>query len=138
MSCFSTALTKVLATIGWSQRELADATHIKAPQVNRYTRGTSNIQTDGLRAILKAIPDGHRAELLAAYLKDAIPEEFSHLVTILTNDCRVKESKDDDDDFRLPEEADPELREIVKLLIRRAVARKEVRDMLKNFNDLMR
>ncbi len=117
-----------------TQKELSDLTSIKPPQVNRYVRGTSNIQPEILGSLLKAFPEEKRAELLAAYLKDAIPDGFDHLVAILTNEALVKE---DTAAFRLPEETDPELQRIIASLTKRAIQRKEVRDMLLNFEALM-
>ena len=134
MSCFSTALQKTLASLQWTQKQLADSSGINRPQINRYAKGTGGIELSGVAAILSAIPEEYQAELLAAWLKDQTPQNFDHLVSIFTNDPKVKEETDD---FRLPSEADPELRKLMHWVIARCIHNKDFRAMLENMRRLI-
>ena len=113
---------------------MADLSGINRPQINRYAKGTGGIELSGVAAILSAIPEEYRAELLAAWLKDQTPQDFAKLVSISTNDDRVNEEADD---FRMPSEADPELRKLMHWVIGRCIHNKDFRAMLENMRRLI-
>lgn len=134
MSYLSSGLTKVLADLDWSQKRLADLTGIQPSRINRYARGSAVIGSDALRAIIEALPRDRQGELLAAHLKDAIPDGLSDLVTVLPTGTPPEPGTPPDS---FPIEADPHLRKVVQTLARQAVEQKEIRDMLCNFERLI-
>lgn len=134
MSCFSTALQKTLSSLQWTQKQLGEASNINPPQINRYVRGSGGIELSGVSAILSAIPEEYRAELLVAWLKDQTPQEHSNLVSIFTNEVRVKEEPDD---FRLPSEADPSLRRLIHWTTARCMHNKDFRNWLESLHRML-
>ncbi|XHR29874.1 MAG: helix-turn-helix domain-containing protein [Chthoniobacteraceae bacterium] len=135
MSSFSTALTKTLETLKWTQKQLADETGINRPQINRYAKGTGGIELSGVAEILKAVPENHRAALLVAWLKDQTPTDFSQFVEIYPVENAVKEESPEELEF--PHEADEELKRLIRWVLQRSIHNKEFRDMLEHLHKLI-
>jgi len=71
VSHFSAELERLMAARLLTQRQLAAAIGVEQPQISRYVRGDSRPDESVLRKICKAI--GESDELVAAYVRDAIP-----------------------------------------------------------------
>lgn len=134
MSCFSTALTKTLYDLHWTQKQLADETGINRPQINRYAKGSGGIELSGVRAVLNAVPEEYRAELLVAWLKDQTPEDSAKFVRVEVNDSVVREEAET---FKMPAEADPQLRSLIQWVTSRCIHNKDFRTVLENMCKLI-
>lgn len=84
MSRFSNALQSALDGLGWSQIDFADRCHINRSALNKYARGKLGVGAGTLETIARELPDRERAEVIAAWLRDAIPMSSSGLITVLT------------------------------------------------------
>lgn len=65
-----------------SQSELAAQTRIDAVQINRYARDRARITWKNFEKILAVFPPEHQAQLLRAYLLDAVPPQWHSLFEI--------------------------------------------------------
>ena len=74
MSFFSAALDRLLADHQMLQADLARLTGIKTGPLSRYFSGSAPAP-DALRKIVAALPRG-REELVAAWVRDALPEDL--------------------------------------------------------------
>jgi len=84
MSRFSHALTTALQDLGWTQLELANRTRLAPSQINKYVRGKLEPGAGALETICREFPEGQRANVVAAWLRDAVPQSASGLLAILT------------------------------------------------------
>lgn len=134
MSCFSTALTKVLYDLRWTQNQLAQVSGVKRPQINRYVNGTGGIKLDGVKAILQAVPEDKRPGLLVAWLKDQTPPEFHFLVDIFPVQNLVREEPPP---WQLPPETDPALQRLIEWVTSRCIHNKDFRTFLENTRRLI-
>ena len=133
MSYLANALSAALDTLQWSQTNLAERTGMMRHQINRYCRGRATIAGESLVKLLSVFPEPHNAELLAAYLRDMIPPGFESLVMVMTNDSTVRATSPD-----LPEGLDADLRATICRLALASGRHTEVRDMLVQFDKIMR
>ena len=133
MSQFGNALTTVLSELKWSQTYFAEISGIQRTQVNRYARGTSSIDLTSLEKLLQVIPAPFNAQVLAAYLRDFIPDGAEGLVTLDLCGETVQESPPD-----LPGGLDPEFRAAIVRLALLARRHTEVRDVVLSIDRLMR
>lgn len=83
MSYLATALTRALADLGTNQVEFSAKSGISRVQVNRAARGSATTGRDVIGRIARALPDPHNGRVLAAWLRDEMPEDLRGLVDLL-------------------------------------------------------
>jgi predicted transcriptional regulator len=74
MSFFRTYLADVLRGHDWTQQHLANLLDTDQASVSRWISGRSVPDKRSLGILLKVLPAKHRGQLLAAYLRDMIPD----------------------------------------------------------------
>lgn len=83
MSYLATAFTHALNELGISQVEFAAQSDISRVQVNRAARGKQTTGRDVIGRIAKHLPAPHNGRVLAAWLRDEMPEDVRDLVELL-------------------------------------------------------
>lgn len=126
MSQFSNALTSALDSLHWQQKDLAAAASLTRSQANRAVRGTVAVGPDVVTKIIQALPSPYNGAILAAYVRDTVPEGFGHLVEI-----KSVTAKDHAQAETLPEDLDPKLRSLIISFAKRAAIRTEFGDLLR-------
>lgn len=125
MSRFSNSLLNALGELGWSQIEFAQRTDISRSQLNKYVRGRLDVGAGTLETIARELPDRQRADVIASWLRDALPQTATGLISISTAG-RVAEEAD-----ALPiGELSRELDRAVRYLIEQARKHVEISDLL--------
>ncbi len=79
---FGEALTEVLRETGMSRNHLAKLSELTSPQISRYIHGETQPEFSSLSRMVAQFGDYHRAVLMAAHLRDRIPESAKHLIKI--------------------------------------------------------
>ena len=133
MSHLSNMLTTALGELGWSQTYLSELSGIQRTQINRYARGVSSMDADGLEKILKVFPVPFNSRILAAYLRDAMPPGAEGLVALEERVETVQEMPPE-----LPSGLDPDLRASIIRIALLARRHTEIRDIVFSLERLMR
>jgi transcriptional regulator with XRE-family HTH domain len=126
MSRFSNALQLALQYLGWTQTAFAKQCGLPLPQINKYVRGRLAVGPGTLQTIARALPDRQRADVVAAWLRDALPDSAASSVSVLTASI-VAES---------PEETaalanlNPDLDKALRFLIKIARDHSEIEDFM--------
>lgn len=94
MSQFSLALEAASAATGLTQTALCEPTGISLSSMSKYFRDSAPIGAKVAARLISAFPAPHNAHLLAAYLRDQIPDGLDQLVTILPNTGLAEASPD--------------------------------------------
>jgi hypothetical protein len=71
----SKVLLASLKMLGWDQGDLSDKSGIVRSTVSFHVTGSRPIRDDHLAAYCKALPSTEQALLVAAWLRDALPED---------------------------------------------------------------
>jgi len=79
---FGEALTEVLKDTGMSRSQLARRSELTCPQISRYMAGATQPEFASLSRIVAQFGDYHRALLIAAHLRDRVPDSAKHLVKV--------------------------------------------------------
>lgn len=83
MSYLATAFAGALSELGLNQIEFAEKAGINRVQVNRAARGSASTGRDVIGRISRALPAPHSARVLAAWLRDEMPDDLRGLVDLL-------------------------------------------------------
>lgn len=94
MSQFSLALEAASHAAGIGQSELCARTGVSASSMSKYFRGSAPIGTMVAGKLISAFPAPYNATLLAAYLRDEIPDGLENLVWIMGNAGVAETSRD--------------------------------------------
>lgn len=92
MSRFSEAFARALADTHVSQIEFSRRSRIIPSQVSKYARGKLGAGRAALETIARELPEAQRAKVIAAWLRDMIPENASGLVSVELPAMRLAES----------------------------------------------
>lgn len=79
---FPAALSEALDDLGWTQAKLADFVSLPPQQISKYVTGAAIVGGDVIEKIGSALPSKQRAGVIAAYLRDRIPDCGRDLVKI--------------------------------------------------------
>jgi transcriptional regulator with XRE-family HTH domain len=132
VSRFSNSLVNALDELGWSQLEFAGRCKINRSAVNKYVRGKLQVGSGTLDTMARELPERQRAEVVAAWLRDALPQTSSGLISISTAE-RVAEQPD----FSLGE-LSPQLDQAVRYLLEKARKHTEISDLLIDLEKALR
>jgi hypothetical protein len=107
-----------------TQKQFAQSTNLTHSQINRFVRG-HNAGLGTLETIARNLPQPQRASVVAAWLRDALPESASGLVGIATDAPRIAESAE-----QLRRELNPECEAAIRFLGEQACRHTEISDLL--------
>ncbi len=134
LSRFSNALGVALQELRLTQKEFAAACNLTPSQINRFVRG-KNVGLASLETIARALPDAQRADVVAAWLRDALPQNTGGLVSILTAGRVAEESPEESAALA---QLKPELNQAVRYLIAAARTHTEISDLLIDLEKALR
>ncbi len=117
MSQFSLALNAASQSAGLSQTRIAELSGISLSSINKYFRDAAPVGPKVVEKIIRVFPPPHGADLLAAFLRDEIPESLSNLVEILPTALRLNEPAPDP--IPGPDVLGGEARELIAFFARR-------------------
>ncbi len=94
---FSQRLQNVLASSGWSQKELAQRAGVSATNVSRWLGCKALPDRNALGKVVGIIPENEAAWLIAAWVYDALPDHADRWVTVSpkTPSSVVRETPDE-------------------------------------------
>ncbi len=94
---FSQRLQDVLASTGWTQKELARRAGVSATNVSRWLGCRALPDRQALGKVVDVVPESEAARLMAAWAYDALPERADRLVSIAPKNpaLKVEESRDE-------------------------------------------
>ena len=136
MSLFSAALSHVIRGRSWAQTTAASAFCISQGALSQYLSGRRPAP-EQLAQICAACDDSERAALLAAHLRDELPEAFRDLVSIVQaadNPVLREEAIEAWKSAPLP----PATRAALDLLAKEAASCEAVREFLIAAADMLR
>ncbi len=138
MSYFSTAFSRVVESLGWTQADAAKNFCIGQSTISLYQSGKRYPTTDQLALVLRPLDHDDRVSLMLAVLKDAVPgEEFADLVMLepcgessrLREEAVIQYQKS-----QLP----AKVRKAMEIIEAEAVTDTELQAMLITFSDFLR
>lgn len=124
MSYLSISLNDALQALGLNQTTLAKQAGITQGQTNRACRGRS-VKVPTIHAIARAVPEPHRSNLVASWLKDQVEPDVLRGVLIHALGSATKEEP------VLPAELDPERRALVLWVANEIIRDTAMFDMLR-------
>ena len=95
---FSQRLQDVLATVQWSQKDLASQAGVSATNVSRWLGGKALPDRKALGKVIGILPEDLAPPLIAAWVYDALPPNSEKLVAIVSKNpsSKVEEKPTDD------------------------------------------
>jgi hypothetical protein len=131
---FASQLSEELSTDGRTRAEQAKEFGISPSNLSQFCSGKEPCGEKQLARILAKMPADARARLAAAWLRDRIPELIPPGHIVITTDLPIA---NEEADVYWPE-VDPELRNEMIQLLRRAVQHREIREALLSFGRALR
>lgn len=125
VSLFSHSLEVALESLKLTQTQFAERCGIPLSQLNKYVRGKIDAGASTLETISRQLPEKQRAEVIASWLRDALPSSSSGLVSISTSE-RLAEQPSLFESGELSRDLD----RAVRYLIAQARRHTEISDLL--------
>jgi len=107
---FRTLLTAILQENLWNQHYLAGQLNTDQATISRWLSGRAPMSVSHLGKLLSIIPENQKANLLKAFLKDQIPSECVHLITLNTSGLVSPEPTEKNPVPEFPKNLTPDLR----------------------------
>jgi len=126
MSRFSNALGAALRELRLSQKAFAGRCNLTHSQVNRFVRG-HNVGLASLETVARALPDRQRAAVVAAWLRDAIPQSTVGIVSVSEPIASLEESPEE---LAALANLNPDLDRALRYLITAARTHTEISDLM--------
>ena len=95
---FSQRLQDVLASTGWTQKELARRAGVSATNVSRWLGSRALPDRQALGKVIDVLPEDLAPSLVAAWVYDALPPNAERMVGIVSRNpsSKVKETPPDE------------------------------------------
>lgn len=138
MSYFSTAFSRVVESLGWTQADAAKNFCIGQSTISLYQSGKRYPTTDQLALVLRPLDHEDRVLLMLAVLKDSIPgAEFADLVML--EPCGQSSRLREEAVIQYQKSPLPaKVRKAMEIIESEAMTDSELQTMLITFSDFLR